>query len=644
MSIVKIIRSRRIEVFITFTVIIMAVIGSAEYYSAYVTGVPADRFAFTVIFSVIGLFTIQPTVPVGIATPLIFELARLLAPVCTLYWLFSFIESMFHHAAGIFERRLYTGHQIAVIGYAEHSKIFLQNLISENRLQKDKMQRRKITLITDYEFEMMEKRALEEEDVLIYAENADRPFGKFHPEEMEEIVLFQEDPGVNFTWLSRIGQHIAGIPAERRRKVINCAVYCEDKDIRSIFADYHDSLKVPELRLNIFGINDMITTDLLGKAPVYGNCLEVLQTKLAEAKRQGKELTAAERLSVIPQPHVVIAGFGRCGQELLEKVLISGSLTTHSAVTAHKRLRITIIDIRAGKARNIVETRYPAISRICDITYIDDDIRNISAFDKLAELPQPGFIAICIPDGIQAVRTAKRFIDYTDAPELMTMEKEEIYSYVTIAVRAETEDEMAGFLSLQYDPARARLTLFGNENRILTHDHLFRYGVEEDAEHFNDVYQHISAALDPDMNITGWDSLSYEKKESSRAQALNRPYFSKLISLLPELPAQEEIIHPWPVNDELMKKLTEYPVLDELAGLEHQRWDNFSYSQGYIGYTADRTQKGKVHVTRDRDFRMGKVHPTLIDDWAEMKQNAYAAGTIIYDLCGIYGYSRDRSQ
>jgi len=70
---------------------------------------------------------------------------------------------------------------------------------------------------------------------------------------MEEIVLFQEDPGVNFTWLSRIGQHIAGIPAERRRKVINCAVYCEDKDIRSIFADYHDSLKVPELRLTYSG-------------------------------------------------------------------------------------------------------------------------------------------------------------------------------------------------------------------------------------------------------------------------------------------------------------------------------------------------------------------------------------------------------
>ena len=147
MDVAKIIRTRKIETLITIAVALMALIGCAVYYTQYVTDVPPDRLWFTVIYSAIGLFFIQSTVPVGIATPLIFEIARLAAPLCTLYWLFAFIESLFHHAVGIFERSMHSEHQIAVIGYDRYSRIFLQNLLEENRGCRQRRQRYKNTLI-----------------------------------------------------------------------------------------------------------------------------------------------------------------------------------------------------------------------------------------------------------------------------------------------------------------------------------------------------------------------------------------------------------------------------------------------------------------------------------------------------------------
>ena len=74
----------------------IALIGSVEYYTQarYAGEVVYERLPSTILFSVIKLYAFSPTVSTGVPTPLCYEAAKWLAPLCTAYWLLRALEQV----------------------------------------------------------------------------------------------------------------------------------------------------------------------------------------------------------------------------------------------------------------------------------------------------------------------------------------------------------------------------------------------------------------------------------------------------------------------------------------------------------------------------------------------------------------------
>ena len=124
---------------------LIALAGSFQYYSQvkYAGEVVYDRLLSTVLFSVLKLYAFSPTVSVGVPTPLCYEIAKWLAPLCTGYWLLRALEAMLRQRMEMISRRFRRKDQILVIGYNEESAQFLSNLGEENlkqRLDKEREQ------------------------------------------------------------------------------------------------------------------------------------------------------------------------------------------------------------------------------------------------------------------------------------------------------------------------------------------------------------------------------------------------------------------------------------------------------------------------------------------------------------------------
>ena len=169
-----------------------------------------------------------------------------------------------------------------------------------------------------------------------------------------------------------------------------------------------------------------------------------------------------------------------------------------------------------------------------------------------------------------------------------------------------------------------------------------RFHLEEEARKFYAAY----AALrqNPEgKTLPGseelWSKLNFEKKESNRAQVRSLPYMSALLSLLPALPPQKELLSQGKDYQELARLLQENPLLESLAAQEHSRWCGFYYTYGYVGYWPGQSEKGKEHrICEDGKQYYGMVHYCLIDDWEQMKADPDARETILYDICSIYSY------
>jgi len=683
---------KKISIGITVVVIILAFIGSYQYYTGYVEEVVYDRLWSSVVFSALQLYLFSPTVGPGSATPICYEIAKWTAPLCTAYWIFRAVESLFHHEAAVFRRMKSRRKQILVFGYNETSGIFLQNL------EKDKKDYFPV-LIADQNLEKETRLSLERAGILVYQADLtgrelsknEEKFRHFHVEEADEIILFYEDPTWNFTLLKQLtewAQKAGRTGAKGRPKEVSCAVWCEDPTMKKIITDYYDQLEGKRpWNLNIFGLPEMAAWELFEREPLYKNCLEWAKKAAgepdarAEREPDSGKTDAGTFMEKIPQPHLLIIGFGRYGQAVFENALLTGVLSDRSKVPGFEKLRVTIIDKEAAWCRQLVESKYPRIDKICHMDYIDSDISCARMEKLLFRLPQVTYIAVCFSDQTACVNTMEKAQTYLSAAEACQIE-------IPVAVRMKTDGDIIQYWNPGQETHDKRFS-FGNMKQILTREHVIRPHVEEAAKEYHVEYQwlqeHIFGAgtfgpqnsgqqnsgqqrsgpqrsgpqsLDPQNSNSVleneasykrnkkdefWNSLSYELKESCRAQVLNRRYFQELQKQLGELPKQEEAL-TFDIRA-LFQTFSRYPALELLAALEHKRWCTFCYCRGYVGYHPDEKEKRRIHVLeQDGEVFCGKVHNCLIDDWEEMKADEKVNGTIIYDACSVYGYIKSKEK
>lgn len=641
---------------ITALSFLVALVGSFQYYTQvrYVGEVVYDRLLSTVLFSVLKLYAFSPTVSVGVPTPLCYEVAKWLAPLCTGYWLLRALEAMLRQRMEMISRRFRRKDQILVIGYNEESAQFLSNLGEENfKKRLDKEREQMAVLVPRQILEQERKLQLERERVLVkpplepgeLAE--DESFARQCLKNFSEVVLFEADSPGNFTILKHILDRAGewGEGALGKQGKARWAVRCENRILKRVMENYYDEFpgrKPFELRL--FSMAQMAAEELFFREPIFENCLDRVRDWM-----KGQSPGAREIMEQIPNPHLLIAGFGRFGQAVFEEALLCGTLSFCSRVEGYERLRITIIDRQAEKCREMVESRYPRIQKICQVEYIAASIDSIQVERKLRMLPPVTYGAVCFSDQTTGVEAAEKLRWYFDAGFGREGEEDDFPKRIPIAVRMQSNGSVLRFLMQQEGrggAGRGVLLDFGSGKRILNRSGVIGSRPEEEAKDFHRNYCRIQRRMEGAVSGTEgedreelWNGLNFEQRESNRAQVKNRPYMQELLKILPPLPPVEETFKNVRDTDRFLQELEAGEILDVLAAQEHFRWCSFHYGRGYVGRCQDRRDKGKVRrLMEDGEVYCGKVHNCLIDRWEDMKKDSQARKTISYDVCGIYGY------
>lgn len=632
---------------LTAFVMLLGFIGSYQYYTGYAAGVADDRLWSAVLYSTLKLYVFSPTAPPGGGTPVLYEIAKWAAPLCTAYWIFQAAESLFYHSLGLLNRKLRGKKQILVFGCHGASLTFLKNLTEEGR---EDVQ---LVLASEEPVPKETRLRLERNGVLVCplhpaGENPEafrRDMRRLRPEQAEALVLFYPDPTRSFTLLTEILDYAEETRDrwEHVRGSIGCAVWCGDRAMKKIITDCYDRRKgLKPFNLNVFDMPDMAAADLFQKKPLFQNCL-------AQAVQEagGVPADADTLLQKIPQPHVLIVGFGRYGQAVLEKVLLTGTLSDRSQVKGYKRLRVTIVDQDSRRCREDVEARYPRIDKLCRITYAQADIRNIQFGKILPALPVPTYAVICFSDQTLCVGAMEKLRAYLNVRELQAASGCRQRLPVPVAVRMKEDDAVIRFRKRELEAREgecAEVFSFGTEHRLLTSAGVLRYEPEARARRFHQEYRRISSQItgqaEPELSMDEiWGRLDFEKKESARAQVLNQPYAKALVSCLAPLPDSRQILEGGEDTEKLLARLDACPDLDVLSALEHRRWNNFCYTYGYVGHDPDEKEKGRRHRIEENGVSYyGKVHNCLLDSWQQLREDPSTSGKVIYDVCSVYGY------
>lgn len=642
--------NRKWSIIITVLVLLLAFIGSYQYYNdpLYVGTVVPDRLWSSVLYSAMKLYAFSSTVGPGKNTPLTYEIAMWLAPLCTAYWIFQILESLFRHQICIVHRVFSSKKQIIVFGYNEKSSIFLQNLITSQK------KRRCITLISKNELARDTRLMLERNHVLIYQmdllEDSDfllkQDFDQLHLENAAEVVLFYEDATRNFALLNKLLALVEREgPSSTWRRLegsIYCSVFCEDRIMRKIITDYYDGVQSPKpFDIHLFAMAEIAADALVQAHPFYENCLSWSRQ---QAAANGKDIN--ELLEHTPQPHVLIVGFGSYGQAVFEKALLTGILSDRSKIPGYEQLRITILDENIQQCQNILETQYPGIHNICRVSCIEGDAGSIRVIRELAKLPSITYAVICLSGQTCGINILERLQSCLCAQESSARSLSPRFD-VPIAIRMKTDDAVirCRYQSKSGAAPGIRITSFGTDRELLTYEHVVKSQLEESAKAFHALYQRISAQINgqaPDNSTVQemWNRLSFEKKESCRAQVLNVPWFCELLSMLPPLPDKQKTLAGGERTEEFLRRLAAQPALKALSMLEHRRWCGFCYAYGYAGSTELPSEKGREHWITTEDLSLfGKVHPCLITDWDIFLRTEYNRKTVIYDVCSIYSYA-----
>lgn len=637
---------KRWGMIVTAAVLVLAFVGSYQYYgnACYAGAAVPERLWSAVLYSTLKLYAFSATVDPGVATPICYEIAKWIAPLCTAYWIFQLAESIFRHQAGILKRFLRRKKEIFVFGYNEKSELFMQNLVRE------KGRERRIILVTDQPLKKEQRLAAERRGILIYQvdsfagrEPGDlRMLERLHPERAEELALLGQDAAWNFTVFTRLlelasQEKKTGTWSRLAGKIV-CAVWCEDKVMKRVITDVYDEFEGPKpFNLRVFGMAEMAADDLMERLPLFQNCLD-----WAEQNTRGKAETFFEN---IPLPHVLIAGFGKYGQAVFERAVLTGNLSDRSRVKGYEKLRITIMDRDIGRCKELVSERYPGLKHICQVEYIEGDMRSEQSLKELLELPRVTWLAVCTSDQLVGIGALERL-----GRRIAALETEDSGGALAglktaLAVRMKKDSAVVEFCLGERKGIFSEAVSFGTEISLLTYDKVMRSGQEEQAREFNFLYQKVSAGIFgetvPETKEELWGRLNFEKKESCRAQVRNLPYFKALLANFPELPGRREFLEQEKDADLFLTKLEKYPCLEALAAQEHRRWSGFCYSYGYVGYTPEPSQKGKeCWIKEGEDWIFGRVHTCLIEDWETMKTDSLARKTIIYDVCGLYTYAQ----
>ena len=623
---------KKIILFLFILTIIFAILSLYGYYHTKISD-PIQLWS-AVLYGTVKLFLFAAPLSAENPGGIFYEFAKWLAPILTSAFIFTQISNVLLHLKNMFLNGISRKHVI-LFGDSPVASALLTNLLADRESYR-------ISFVTKQFLEEQRKNKLERKGIASYQldfENSDQNeirdlFLALHISSAKYLFFTGESDLENFSLYASVVGRI------RPKQSVVSFVHCASNTV----IGYMEDLRPAGVDTVYFEEEELTVRMLLGKKAVQERLFSSFSRlplanagKEQAASRQervdeGEEPTVEEMDATILPPHVLVFGINSLLFPLLKK------LANDATLSLQKNARVTVVDTDAGKKLHELfpvqgkEGIFRALEmdsiELCSEHSSYRKREQIRAYLKSMEQEErPALFFLLQEDVIENLKVLQLLrSSFQEAPKLFRNSSAVVLSHV---LKEEGEE----------------VETFGDLSTVLTEPVLIRASLDNRAKAFNEAYNKAAEAAGMGKG-SGWNTLSYVRKESSRLSASHasvkeaflRQYFrdrsdEEIRAVLSRKETEFRSLEELEKKDKPAFRerfrhfLKENPELDFLSRLEHKRWCNSYYAMFFrYGEKKDESRK---------------THPCLIDEWETVIGEKFDLCHPEYDLLSVFALFKE---
>ncbi len=623
---------KKIILFLFILTIIFAILSLYGYYHTKISN-PIQLWS-AVLYGTVKLFLFAAPLSAENPGGIFYELAKWLAPILTSAFIFTQISNVLLHLKNMFLNGISRKHVI-LFGDSPVARALLTNLLADRESYR-------ISFVTKQFLEEQRKNKLERKGIASYQLD----FEKCDQNEIRDLFLALHISSAMYLFftgesdLENFSLYASVIGRIRPKKNIVSFVHCESNTV----IGYMEDLRPEGMDTVYFEEEELTVRMLLEKKAVQERLFTSFsRLPFADSGKEqanfgqkqadlGKEPTVEEIDATILPPHVLVFGINSLLFPLLKK------LANDATLSLQKNARVTVVDTDAGKKLHELfpvqgkEGIFRALEmdsiELCSEHSSYRKREQIRAYLKSMEQEErPSLFFLLQEDVIENLKVLQLLrSSFQEAPKLFRNSSAVVLSHVLKEEGKEVET-------------------FGDLSTVLTEPVLIRASLDNRAKAFNEAYNKAAEAAGMGKG-SGWNTLSYVRKESSRLSASHasvkeaflRQFFrdrsdAEIRAILSRKEAEFRSLEELEKKDKPAFRerfrhfLKENPELDFLSRLEHKRWCNSYYAMFFrYGEKKDESRK---------------THPCLIDEWETVIGEKFDLCHPEYDLLSVFALFKE---
>ena len=612
---------KKIILFLFILTIIFAILSLYGYYHTKISD-PIQLWS-AVLYGTVKLFLFAAPLSAENPGGIFYELAKWLAPILTSAFIFTQISNVLLHLKNMFLNGISRKHVI-LFGDSPVARALLTNFLADRESYR-------ISFVTKQFLEEQRKNKLERKGIASYQLD----FEKCDQNEIRDLFLALHISSAKYLFftgesdLENFSLYASVIGRIRPKKNIVSFVHCESNTV----IGYMEDLRPEGMDTVYFEEEELTVRMLLEKKAVQERLFSSFsRLPFADSGKEqadsgqkrvdeGEEPTVEEIDATILPPHVLVFGINSLLFPLLKK------LANDATLSLQKNARVTVVDTDAGKK---LHELFPVQGKEGIFRALEMDSIELcsehSSYRKreqirayLKSMEQEDVIENL--NVLQLLRSS-----FQEAPKLFRNSSAVVLSHVLKEEGKEVET-------------------FGDLSTVLTEPVLIRASLDNRAKAFNEAYNKAAEAAGMGKG-SGWNTLSYVRKESSRLSASHasvkeaflRQFFrdrsdAEIRAILSRKEAEFRSLEELEKKDKPAFRerfrhfLKENPELDFLSRLEHKRWCNSYYAMFFrYGEKKDESRK---------------THPCLIDEWETVIGEKFDLCHPEYDLLSVFALFKE---
>ena len=279
---------------------------------------------------------------------------------------------------------------------------------------------------------------------------------------------------------------------------------------------------------------------------------------------------------------ILIVGCGNIGKEFLRDSVWCSMLPNY-------KLKILVIDNNADIIKEKINVEMPELLNNYDITFVNEDIKSNKSIEMIRLNKDINYIMVSMENDDKNIETAimlRRLF-------LREFDREPI---INLYIENDFKQEQVISLSNERGDSY-KLNAFGSIDDLYRQNNIVDIELEK-------LAQQIHLTYDPlDKELKRYNSREYNKK-TSRACALHIKY--KLFAVL-----GDKYTEDMNKNLELFRKKYNSKIEQELSKNEHDRWNAYMRSIGYVYVSTDEV-KNYYKKTKHHVNYLARMHPALV--------------------------------